>query len=190
MTKQELAQELIVFAKMSFADSNNPETGFLTRNRINPLSNELITELSLQTEGIICQMVQHFEIANIGDGPSDYECGMLFLYVFDKTIEATYKLIMDEEVDTQFIPKEIHEGYTPDLPEHIQMKLTNVVDRTAIISRYILQYLDDKKLRSHDMNVWLSAYLMISATLAIQFAQEIDPDDDSEMQEYLNSLDQ
>ena len=190
MTKQELVKELIEFAKMGFVDSNNPETGFLTRNRINPLSNELITELSLQTEGIICQMAQHFEIANIGDGPSDYECGMLFQYVFDKTTEATYKLIMDEEVDTQFIPKEIHEGYAPDLPEHMQMKLTNVVDKIAIISRYILQYLDDKKLRSHDMNVWLSAYLMISATLAIQFAQEIDPDDDSEMQDYLNSLGQ
>ena len=185
-----MEQRLLPFVMMGFVDSNNPETGFLTRNRINPLSKELITELSLQTEGIICQMVQHFEIANIGNGPSDYECGMLFLYVFDKTTEATYKLIMDEEVDTQFIPKEIHEGYAPDLPEYIQLKLTKVVGKIAIISRSILQYLDDKKLRSHDMNVWLSAYLMISVTLAIQFAQEIDPDDDSEMQDYLNSLGQ
>ena len=39
------------------------------------------------------------------------------------------------------------------------------------------------------MNIWLSAYLMISVTLAIQFAQEIDPDDDSEIQDYLNGLD-
>ena len=93
--------------------AQNIETGFLTHNRTNPLSKELITELSLQTEGIICQMTQHFENANIGDGPSDYECGLLFQYVFDKTTEATYKLIMDKEVDTLFIPKEIHEGYAP-----------------------------------------------------------------------------
>ena len=188
MTKQELAQELREFAKMVFVDSRNPETSFLTRNRINPLTNEQITEFSLQTEDIICQMAQHFEIINRGNVPTYYECGMLFQYVFDKTTEATYKMIMDEEIDTQFIPKEIYDGYAPDLPEYIQLKLTKVVGKIAIISSSILQYLDKNKLRTLDMNVWLSAYLMISVTLAIQFAQEIDPDDDSEMQEYLNGV--
>ena len=190
MTKQELAQELREFAKMVFVDSRNPETSFLTRNRINPLTNEQITEFSLQTEDIICQMAQHFEIINRGNVPTYYECGMLFQYVFDKTTEATYKMIMDEEIDTQFLPKEIYEGYAPDLPESIQLKLTNVVGKISIISSSILQYLDNNKLRTLDMNVWLSAYLMISVTLAIQFAQEIDPEDDSEMQDYLNGLDQ
>lgn len=190
MTKQELAQELIEFAKMAFVDSMNPEIGFLTRNRINPLTNEQITEFTLQTEEIVCQMAQHFEICTIGNVPSDYECSMLFLYVFDKTTEATYKMIMDEEIDTQFIPKEIYDGYAPDLPEYIQLKLTKVVGKIAIISSSILQYLDKNKLRTLDMNIWLSAYLMISVALAIQFAQEIDPDDDSEMQDYLNGLDQ
>jgi len=190
MTKEELTQELTEFAKMAFVDSMNPETGFLTRNRINPLTNEQITEFSLQTEEIICQMAQHLENFTFGNGPSDYECGMLFQYVFDKTTEATYKMMMDEEIDTQFIPKEIYDGYAPDLPEYIQLKLTKVVGKIAIISSSILQYLDKNKLRTLDMNVWLSAYLMISVTLAIQFAQEINPDDDSEMQDYLNGIDQ
>ena len=190
MTRQKLAKELIEFAKMAFVDSMNPETGFLTRNRINPLTNEQITEFSLQTEEIICQMTQHFEIVNSRNVPSDHECGMLFQYVFDKTTEATYKMIMDEEIDTQFIPKEIYDGYAPDLPEYIQLKLTNVVGKVALISSSILQYLDKNKYRTLDMDVWLSAYLMISVTLAIQFAQEIDPDDDSEMQDYLNGIDQ
>jgi hypothetical protein len=190
MTKEELTQELTEFAKMAFVDSMNPETGFLTRNRINPLSNEQITEFSLQTEEIICQLAQHLENFTFGNGPSDYECSMLFQYVFDKTTEATYKMIMDEEIDTQFIPKEIYDGYAPDLPEYIQLKLTKVVGKIAIISSSILQYLDKNKLRTLDLNVWLSAYLMISVALAIQFAQEIDPDDDSEMQDYLNGLDQ
>ena len=133
MTKQEIAQKLIEFAKMAFVDSMNPETGFLTHNRINPLTNEQITEFSLQTEEIICQMTQHFEIVNSRNVPSDHECGMLFQYVFDKTTEATYKMIMDEEIDTQFIPKEIYDGYAPDLPEYIQLKLTNVVGKVALI---------------------------------------------------------
>jgi hypothetical protein len=190
MTKDQLALELTEFAKMAFVDPMNPESGFLTRNRINPLTNEQITEFSLQTEEIICQMAQHLEIGNIGNVPSDYECGMLFQYVFDKTTEATYKMIMNDEIDTKFIPKEIYDGYAPDLPEYIQLKLTNVVGKVAIISSSILQYLDKKKYRTLDLNVWLSAYLMISVTLAIQFAQEIDPNDDSEMQDYLKGLDQ
>ena len=189
MTKDQLALELTDFAKMAFVDPMNPESGFLTRNRINPLTNEQITEFFLQTEEIICQMAQHFEFINIGNVPSDYECGMLFQYVFDKTTGATYKMIMDEEIDTQFLPKEIYEGYAPDLPEYIQLKITNVVGKIAIISSSILQYLDKNKYRTLYMNVWLSTYLMISVTLAIQFAQEIDFDDDSEMQDYLYGLD-
>ena len=134
MTKEELTQELTEFAKMAFVDSMNPETGFLTRHRINPLTNEQITEFSLQTEEIICQMAQNLENFTIGNVPSDYECGMLFQYVFDKTTEATYKMIKDEEIDTKFIPKEIYAGYAPDLPEYIQLKLTKVVGKIAIIS--------------------------------------------------------
>ena len=64
MTKDQLALELTEFAKMAFVDPMNPESGFLTRNRINPLTNEQITEFSLQTEEIICQMAQHFEFIN------------------------------------------------------------------------------------------------------------------------------
>jgi hypothetical protein len=78
---------------------------------------------------------------------------MLFQYVFDKTTEATYKIIMDEDIDTQFIPKEIYDGYAPDLPEYIQLKLTKVVGKIAIISSSILQYLDKNKLRTLDLNV-------------------------------------
>ena len=190
MTKDQLALELTDFTKMAFVDPMNPETGFLTRNRINPLTNEQITEFFMQTEEIIYQMAHHLESFTNGNVPSDYECGMLFQYVFDKTTEATYKMIMDEEINTQFLPKEIYDGYAPDLPEYIQLKLTNVVGKVAIISSSILQYLDKNKYRTLDMNVWLSAYLMISVTLAIQFAQEINPDDDSEMQDYLKELDQ
>ena len=43
-------------------------------------------------------------------------------------------MIMDEEIDTQFIPKEIYDGYAPDLPEYIQLKLTKVVGKIAIIN--------------------------------------------------------
>lgn len=58
MTKDQLALELTDFTKMAFVDPMNPETGFLTRNRINPLTNEQITEFSLQTEEILLKLVE------------------------------------------------------------------------------------------------------------------------------------
>ena len=185
--KEECAQRLAEFAKMANVDPQNPETGFLTRNRVNPLSKEQIVDFYGETEEIINQFVQLLEDTLNGIVPLDYDCGMLFQYVFDKTTEATYKMIMDEEIDTQFNLNEAFSEYAPDLPEYIQLKLTNVVPKLGIIHSSMLQYLTENDIISADLTEWMPAYLMIAATLGIQFAQEIDPDDDSEMQEYLNS---
>ena len=89
------------------------------------------------------------------------------------------------EVDTQFNIKEAFEYHEPDLPEYIQLKLTNVVGKIAIINRRIIQYLEDNDARTANLDNWLPAYLMVAVIIAIQFAQEIDPNDDSEMQKYL-----
>ena len=187
MMKEEFAQGLAEFAKMAYVDSMNPDTGFLTRNIVNPLSKEQIVDFYGETEEIINQFVQLLEDTLNGIVPLDYDCGMLFQYVFDKITEATYKMIMDEEIDTQFNLHEAFNEYAPDFPEYIQLKLTNVVPKLGLINSSIIQYLREKDIISADLTEWMPAYLMIAATLGIQFAQEIDPDDDSEMQEYLNS---
>ena len=98
MMKEEFAQRLAEFAKMANVDPQNPETGFLTRNRVNPLSKEQIVDFYGETEEIINQFVQLLEDTLNGIVPLDYDCGMLFQYVFDKITEATYKMIMDEEI--------------------------------------------------------------------------------------------
>ena len=46
-------------------------------------------------------------------------------------------------------------------------------------------YLEDNDARTANLDNWLPAYLMVAVIIAIQFAQEIDPNDDSEMQKYL-----
>ena len=74
-----------------------------------------------------------------------------------------------------------------DLPEYIQLKLTNVVGKIGLINMKILHYLDENNARTNDYDSWLPAYLMVAVIIAIQFAQEIDPDDDSEMQAYLDN---
>lgn len=187
MTKQELAKGLMPFVLKTFVSPENIHTGFLTRRRINPLEPEQIQAFSLETENIINKMVQLYAESFPEEIPSDYNCGILFQYVFDKTTEALFKLLTGQDVDTQFMLKEAFEYHAPDLPEYIQLKLTNVVGKIAAINQSILHFIDENNARTSDVNSWMPAYLMVSVIIAIQFAQEIDPDDDSEMQSYLNS---
>lgn len=187
MIKEEIALGLAEIAKRAYVDSMNPETGFLTRNRVNPLSKEQIVDFYGQIEEIVNQFVQLLEDSFSRNLPTPYDCGILFQYVFDKTTEASYKMIMDEEIDTQFNLYEAFNKYAIDLPEYIQLKLTNIVPKLGIIHSSMFQYLREKDAISDELSEWMPAYLMVAATLGIQFAQEIDPDDDSEMQAYLDS---
>ncbi|MBO4777260.1 MAG: hypothetical protein J5588_02090 [Bacteroidales bacterium] len=186
MNKQELAQELLQFAEKAFVDIKNIETGFLTRHLVNPLTKEQILYVSSETENIVTQLVEQMEKLFSEKIPEYFDCGTLFQYIFDKVTEVVYKMIMGNDIDTQFGLKEAFAYHEPDLPEYIQLKLTNVVGQTAIISSQILSYLDEKKIRTVDLSSWMIGYLMVAAVIAIQFAQEIDPNDDSEMQAYLN----
>lgn len=187
MTKQELAKGLMPYVLKAFISPENIHTGFLTRQRVNPLAPEQVQAFSIETENIINKMVELYAEVFPGDIPSDYNCGVLFQYVFDKTTEALFKLLTGQDVDTQFILKEAFEFHAPDLPEYIQLKLTNVVGNIAAINQSILHFIDENDARTSDVSSWMPAYLMVSVIIAIQFAQEIDPDDDSEMQAYLNS---
>lgn len=185
MNKQEITQGLSPFVMMAFIGPLNIETGFLTCHRINKMTKEQIIGFSMEIEKIINKLSQQMEQAANGNIPTDYECGTLFQYVFDKVTEALYKLLMGKEVNTQFNLKEAFEYHEPDLPEYIQLKLTNVVAKIAIINRKIILYLDENNARTNELMSWLPAYLMVAVTVAIQFAQEINPEDDSEMQAYL-----
>ena len=187
MNKQEIAKGLSSFIMIAFVDSRNLETGFLTRHRINELTKEQIIGFSMETEKIINKLSQQLEQVVDGNIPTDFECGTLFQYVFDKVTEALYKLLMGDEVDTQFNLQEAFDYHEPDLPEYIQLKLTNVVGKIGIINTKILHYLDENNARTSNLDEWLPAYLMVAVIIAIQFAQEIDPDDDSEMQAYLDN---
>lgn len=162
------------FVNMAFVDSMNPVTGFLTRHRISTMTEEEIMDFSLKTEAIINQMVDALSHVCAGNIPDNFECGTLFQYVFDKVVEAAYKKITGEEIDTQFNIKEAFEYHEPDLPEYIQLKLTNVVGKIAIISSEILHYLGKNDLKTADLSTWMPPYFMVAATIAIQFAQELD----------------
>ena len=99
MNKQEIAQGLSPFVMMAFVDAQNLETGFLTRHRINKLTKEQIMGFSMETEKIINKLSHQLEQVADGNIPTDYECGTIFQYVFDKVTEALYKLLMGKAMN-------------------------------------------------------------------------------------------
>ena len=88
MNEQEIAQGLSPFVMMAFVDALNLETDFLPRHRINKLTKDQIMGFSMETEKIIKQLSHQLEQVADGNIPTDYECGTLFQYVFDKITKA------------------------------------------------------------------------------------------------------
>ena len=54
---------------------------------------------SMETEKIINQLSHQLEQVADGNIPTDYECGTLFQYVFDKVTKALYKLLMGKAMN-------------------------------------------------------------------------------------------
>lgn len=179
MTAQEIAKDILTFGLTKANCSvENLETGILTKEVTNPLEKQQVTDISLETEFILRSMIDQIDKGTGGSCPSDYECGILFQYVFDKVTEVTYKTIVGEEVDTEFNVKEAFENHEPDLPYHIQQKLTDKVTKLACLCGLLIQYMDEKGYRENEIMVWMLPFLMVSSTIAIQFAQEIDLNSD------------
>lgn len=177
MNRKEIAQGVAQFVNLAYISPLNLNTGFLTHHYCNPLPKDQVEDFSKETEVIITQLVQHVQTIVDKNKLTNNECATLFQYIFDKVTEATIKMIMEEEVDTQFDLNEAFRSHEPDLPANIRQTITNVVDKITIINSTILQFLDDNNARTKDLDDWLTAYLLDSAIIAIQFAQEIDLED-------------
>lgn len=165
---------------------DNLETGLLTMDRFNELEKGQVLALAQETVSILRQFVSAFEeqTTNKFEG---YDAGIIFQYVFDKVVEVTYKAIIDAEIDTQFIPSEPFEYHEPDLPEYIQLKLTNAVGKVGHIFCRTIDLIDQKGYRTENLKDWLLPVLIVATYVGMEFAQEIDLDDNSEMEVYLNS---
>ena len=128
MNTKEIKQEIVNYGvSLSVLNANNIKTGLLSMNKINPLEKELLLPLSHDSEEILKEFVDAYE-EHTKMRFEKYESGILFQYVFDRAVEVTYKVIMGLDIDTQYILNEPFDGYNIDIPEYIQLKLTNRVD--------------------------------------------------------------
>lgn len=187
MNTIENQKEIVQFGvSISQFNIDNLETGLLTMDRFNELEKGQVLALAQETESILRQFVSAFEKHSTNEFEG-YDAGILFQYVFDKVVEVTYKVIIDVEIDTQFIPSEPFEYHEPDLPEYIQLKLTNAVGKVGHIFCRTIDFIDQKGYRTENLKDWLLPVLIVATYVGMEFAQEINLDDDSEMEAYLNS---
>ena len=187
MTMKKIAEAILRYGiNKAYLSAENITTGVLTQNILNPLSEEKISELSLETENILRALIVQYNHAIDGGVPSDYECGLLYQYVFDRVVEVTYKTIIGKEIDTKFLLIEPFEGYEIDLPYYIQQKLTNQVGQLACLCGSLIEFMDKNCFREENIETWMLPFLMVPTYIAIRFAQEMDLNDDSELQAYIN----
>ncbi len=187
MDIKEIQKEIVQYGvNISYCNIDNLETGLLTMDRFNELEKVQMLALAQETESILRQFVSAFEehTTNKFEG---YDAGILFQYVFDKVVEVTYKAIIDAEIDTQFIPSEPFEYHEPDLPEYIQLKITYAVGKVGQICCRTIDFIDKNDYRTDNLNDWLLPLLVVATYIGMEFAQEMDLDDDGEMEVYLNS---
>ena len=178
MTIQEFQQEIVQYgASLSVFNPMNIDSGFLTMQRTTPLDNDKLIALSSETEQILIKFSDAFSSVTL----EGYDSAKIFQYVFDKVVEVTYKVIFDMDLDTQFIPKEVYEYHEPDLPEYVQVKLTNVVGQILRIHSKTIDYIDKNGGRPNNQKDWLLPILLLASFIAMQFAQEIDYNDQSEL---------
>jgi len=177
MANKEIAADIINYGQgLAMFGPTNLNTGFLTRVYLNKIDKDEAKGFAMQSEYIIRELVKQWAASS--DAPDDYECRVLFQYIFDKVAEATYKTIVGKKVDTEFNLNEPFEYHEPDLPENIQQKITNAVPRIVDVASQVLQHIDDKGYRTDDLENWFLPYLILSSGLAMQFILEMDLYDD------------
>lgn len=173
MDNRAIAKRIIRYGQgLAVVDVTNLETSFLTNEYKNIIDKEEAQGIVLQSDSIIRELNKQLTYSNAA--PDDYECRMLFQYIFDKVAEVTYKTIVGEEVNTELNINEAFEYHEPDLPYYIQQKITNAVPKIISVASKVLQYIDENGFRTTDLDYWLLPFLLLPSGLAMQFVMEMD----------------
>ena len=170
---------------MSFVSAENLETGFVSGQVRNQLDNQEVIEIATALRSITQTIAKLFEERNTI--PNQVQSGLIFQYFFDRSIEIFYKQFNGIETDSvSFNIQEVFEYYEPDLPYNVQQILTNRVGNIAILTSKLWNFMKSSGVFDTPFNIWFSNYLSVATTIGLRFAQEIDFDDESELNAFLN----
>lgn len=187
MTNIEINADIIRFGhSLAVFNLDNLDTGFLTYIFENQMEKGKTMGLIQQSQRIVRELVKQLQASGLT--PDNYQCGLLFQYIFDKVAEVTYKKIVGKKVDTTFQITEAFDYHEPDLPYYIQQKINNIVGKNAIIVKRTLNHIKENDYLTDNLEDWLLPFLLVPIALAIQFVLEMDFDDDSELRHFIRQF--
>lgn len=170
---------------LSIISAENLETGFISGQVCNHLDNQEIIEIATTLRSITQTIGKLFEDRNTI--PNQVQSGLIFQFFFDRAVEIFYKQFNGIETDSvSFNIQDVFDYYEPDLPYNVQQILTNRVGNIAALTSYLWSFMEKTGVFATPFNVWFSNYLTVATTIGLKFAQEIDFDDESELNAFLN----
>ena len=170
---------------MSLVSAENLETGFITGQVCNHLDNQEMIEIATALRSITQTIAKILEERNTI--PNQVQSGLIFQYFFDRSVEIFYKQFNGIETDSvSFNIQEVFEYYEPDLPYNVQQILTNRVDNIVVLTSKLWNFMEGTRVFNTPFNVWFSNFLSVATIIGLRFAQEINFDDESELNAFLN----
>lgn len=184
----EIAEDIVKYAvaKAHFS-LDNIETGFLTGQYVNTLPKDVLQDYLNTVQSMIIPYIQNLTY-DLDDILTKDDCVMMFQYIFDRSFEMCYKLIIGQKAYTVFEADETGDYYELDVPEYIQLKVQNIVSKVIHVSISSYNYMEDNGYISDDYDSWLLPFLFGASSIAMSYALEMDINDDSEMEQYLKDL--
>lgn len=172
--------------ELALINANNLDTGFITLQKRNTLNKNKLSEIVNTLQDISLTKAKFLETHNIV--PSMEESGMIFQHFFTKSVEIFYKQYYGIEIDSVsfFNIREAFEFYEPDLPYNVQQILNNRLWNIAALTTELWSYMEKNGIFNTPFSMWFANYLSLATTLGLAFAQEIDFNDQSELNAFLN----
>lgn len=163
----------------------NMETGFITEEIRNHINRKELIEIAGALRSVALTVAKTLE--ENGVTPNQTQSGLIFQYFFDRAVEIFYKQYHGIETDSvTFNIQEVFDYYEPDLPYNVQQILTNRVGNIAVLTSKLWSFMESTNVFDTPFNVWFSNFLSVATTIGLRFAQEIDFDDQSELNEFLD----
>ncbi|MDE5837769.1 MAG: hypothetical protein K2H39_01820 [Paramuribaculum sp.] len=188
MTEKEIEVNKAFIKKgidLSLISAENPETGFISGQVCNQLDNQVMIEIATVLRSITRTIAKSLEEHNTI--PNKVQSGLIFQYFFDRAVEIFYKRFNGIETDSvSFDIQEVFDYYEPDLPYNVQQILTNRVNNIVALTSDLWSFMGNAGIFETPFNEWFSNFLSVATTIGLRFAQEIDFNDESELNAFLN----
>jgi len=111
-----------------------------------------------------------------------------YMFYFDKCVEMVYNMRVDNEKTVNFNFEELFSGISGDqIPEYIQLKITNIVGSFITIYKKTFDYAQSLECENIELEDKIRTLLYSSIQIGTQYALEIDLDDDSEFQQFMEN---